>query len=169
MAAGEYISVSAQRDSERADIERERRALAEMPAEELEELIAIYKQRGLSEETASIVAHELMDKDPLSAHLRDELGLVEEQAAQPLRAALASGATFSGAAALPVAASVLAPPSWIIPSIVIVAIFALALLGATGARLGGAPMAPAVIRVVGWGVLAMAATALIGSMFGISV
>jgi VIT1/CCC1 family predicted Fe2+/Mn2+ transporter len=169
MAAGEYISVSVQRDSEQADIEREKQALEAMPREELDELTAIYKERGLSEETAVLVARELMEKDALSAHLRDELGLTDERAAKPLQAALASGATFTIAAALPVLAAVLAPSSLTITAVAMVSVIALALLGATGAKLGGAPVLPAVIRVVGWGVLAMAATAVIGSLFGISV
>ena len=169
MAAGEFISVSAQRDSEQADIEREKQALKAMPKEELEELTAIYEERGLSHETAVLVARELMQEDALSAHLRDELGLSDEQAARPLQAALASGFTFTIAAALPVLATVLAPPSLTIPAIAIVSVIALGLLGAAGAKLGGAPTAPAVIRVVGWGVLAMAATAAIGSLFGIAV
>ena len=169
MAAGEYISVSAQRDSELADIEREKQALEAMPKEELDELTAIYKERGLSDETAALVAKELMQNDALSAHLRDELGLSDEVAAKPLQAALASGITFTVGAALPVLAAVLAPPSWTIAAIAIVSVFALVLLGATGAKLGGAPVMPAVIRVVGWGVLAMAATAAIGSLFGIAV
>lgn len=169
MAAGEYISVSAQRDSEKADIERERQALQEMPGEELEELTAIYKERGLSDETAALVANELMQKDPLSAHLRDELGLSDDVAAKPLQAAIASGITFTVAAALPVLASLLAPPSSTISAVAIVSVLALALLGATGAKLGGAPLAPAVLRVVGWGILAMAATAAIGSLFGVAI
>lgn len=169
MAAGEYISVSAQRDSEIADIEREKRALEEMPKEELDELIAIYKQRGLSDETASLVARELMEKDPLSAHLRDELGLSDEQAARPLQAAIASGLAFTAGAAPPVLAAVLAPPGLTIAAIAIVSVIALAILGALGARLGGAPIVPASLRVVGWGILAMAATAAIGSLFGIAV
>ena len=169
MAAGEYISVSAQRDSEIADIEREKRALEEMPKEELNELIAIYKQRGLSDETASLVARELMEKDPLSAHLRDELGLSDEQAARPLQAAIASGLAFTAGAAPPVLAAVLAPPGLTIAAIAIVSVIALAILGALGARLGGAPIVPASLRVVGWGILAMAATAAIGSLFGIAV
>ena len=169
MAAGEYISVSAQRDSELADIKREQLALEKMPEEEFEELVAIYKARGLSHETACAVAKELTAKDPLSAHLRDELGLSDDLAAKPLQAALASGLTFSVAAALPVLASILAPERSIIPVTVVVSVIALALLGAMGARLGGAPIPAAVARVVGWGILAMAATALIGSLFGISV
>ena len=169
MAAGEYISVSAQRDSELADIKREQLALEKMPEEEFEELVAIYKARGLSHETACAVAKELTAKDPLSAHLRDELGLSDDLAAKPLQAALASGLTFSVAAALPVLASVLVPERSIIPVTVVVSVIALALLGALGARLGGAPVPAAVARVVGWGIIAMAATALIGSLFGISV
>ena len=169
MAAGEFISVSAQRDSERADIEREKRALKAMPKEELEELTAIYKERGLSDKTAALVARELMQKDPLEAHLRDELGLSDDLAARPLQAALASGLTFTLGAAPPVLTAVLAPPGWTIPAIAVVAVIALAILGAMGARLGGAPVLPAMVRVVGWGVLAMAATAAIGSLFGIAV
>ncbi|KEO90224.1 membrane protein [Erythrobacter longus] len=169
MAAGEYISVSAQRDSEQADIARERKAIEETPGEELAELIAIYKERGLSEKTASLVARELTAKDPLSAHLRDELGLSDELAAKPLQAAIASGVTFTVGAAPPVLAAVLAPQEWTIWAIAVVSIIALALLGATGAKLGGAPTMPAIIRVVGWGILAMAATAAIGSLFGIAV
>jgi vacuolar iron transporter family protein len=169
MAAGEYISVSAQRDSEQADIEREKQALEAMPKEELEELTAIYKERGLSDETAALVAKELMQKDALSAHLRDELGLSDDLAAMPLEAAIASGVTFTIAAAPPVLAAVLAPPSWTIPAIAIVSVIALAILGAMGAKLGGAPVVPAMSRVVGWGILAMAATAAIGSLFGIAV
>jgi len=169
MAAGEYISVSAQRDSEHADIERERQALAAMPEEELEELTAIYEERGLSDETARLVASELMQKDPLSAHLRDELGLSDEQAARPLQAAIASGFTFTLGATAPVLAAILAPAQWTIWAIAIVSVISLAILGATGARLGGAPMVPAMVRVVGWGILAMAATAAIGSLFGIAV
>lgn len=169
MAAGEYISVSAQRDSEQADIARERQALEEMPKEEFEELAAIYRERGLSDETAAIVAKELMEKDPLAAHLRDELGFSDEQAARPLQAAIASGVTFTLGAAPPVIAAVLAPPELTIWAIAVVSIIELALLGAAGAKLGGAPILRATIRVVGWGILAMAATAAIGSLFGIAV
>ena len=169
MAAGEYISVSAQRDSEQADIAREKKAIRETPQQEMEELVEIYQGRGLSEETARTVARELSAEDALSAHLRDELGLTDELAARPLQAAIASGITFSIAAAPPVLAAILAPPGWTIAAIAIVSVIALALLGAAGARLGGAPVIPATFRVVGWGILAMAATALIGSLFGVSV
>lgn len=169
MAAGEFISVSSQRDSEKADIQREKRAIEAMPEEELQELADIYRQRGLSKETASRVARELMDVDPLAAHLRDEIGLVDTHKARPAQAALTSGVTFSVAAALPVLTSVFAPQGSIIMSVVIVSILALAALGALGARIGGAPIAPAVVRVVAWGAFAMAATAVIGYLFGVAV
>jgi len=169
MAAGEYISVSSQADLERADIQRERRALEEAPRDEFAELVAIYEARGLSHETARAVAGELSARDPLAAHLRDELGLSEEQAARPLLAASASGATFSLAASLPVLTAVLIPADQIVPGVVIVSLVALALLGALGARAGGAPMGPAVLRVVMWGALAMGLTAAVGWLFGVSV
>jgi len=169
MAAGEYISVSSQSDSEQADIRREQEALAHTPEEEQAELAAIYRARGLSEETAALVARELSAKDPLAAHVRDELGLSEHLAARPLQAALASGATFSAAAAVPLVAAWLAPPSAIIATVVGVSVLALAILGALGAKAGEAPLTPAVMRVVGWGVFAMATTAAVGRLFGVSV
>lgn len=169
MAAGEYISVSSQRDSEQADIGREKQALAETPEYELDELDALYQARGLSAETANIVARELAALDPLAAHVRDELGLSDHLAARPLQAALASGATFSVAAAVPVVAAYLAPASAIILAVLIVSVAALAILGALGARAGAAPVVPAVLRVVGWGIFAMAITAAVGWLFGVSV
>ncbi|MFP7675644.1 VIT family protein [Marivita sp. S0852] len=169
MAAGEYVSVSSQSDTERADIEREKIALAEMPEDEFKELVAIYEERGLSTETAEAVARELTAKDALDAHVRDELGLSEVHAANPLQAALASGATFSVAAAVPVLAAYMAPASAIIPTVLTVTIFALVALGALGAKAGAAPVLPAVLRVVGWGVFAMAVTAAVGWLFGVSV
>ncbi|MEA1619271.1 VIT family protein [Erythrobacter sp. T5W1-R] len=169
MAAGEYISVSSQSDSEQADIRREQEALAHTPEEEQAELAAIYRARGLSEETAALVARELSAQDPLAAHVRDELGLSEHLAARPLQAALASGATFSAAAAVPLVAAWLAPPSAIIATVVGVSVLALAILGALGAKAGEAPLTPAVMRVVGWGVFAMATTAAVGRLFGVSV
>lgn len=169
MAAGEYISVSSQRDSEQADIHRESKALAQMPRDEEDELAGIYRSRGLSAETAAIVARELTALDPLAAHVRDELGLSEAFAARPLQAALASGVTFSAAAAVPVAAAYLAPASAIIPAVLIVSVVALAILGALGARAGAAPLVPAVLRVLGWGIFAMAITAAVGWLFGVSV
>jgi len=169
MAAGEYISVSSQRDSEQADIGREQQALVETPKAEEDELAAIYRSRGLSLETAAAVARELTALDPLAAHVRDELGLSEAFAARPLQAALASGVTFSAAAAVPVLAAYLAPAAAIIPAVLIVSVLALAVLGALGARAGAAPLVPAVLRVLGWGIFAMAVTAAVGWLFGVSV
>ncbi len=169
MAAGEFISVSSQRDAERADIRRERQALGEAPEAELAELTAIYQARGLSAATAAAVARELTALDPLAAHVHDELGLSEALAARPLQAAAASGATFSAAAAVPLIAAVLAPPGAISISVVGLSTAALAVLGALGAQVGGAPVLPAMLRVVGWGCFAMALTAGIGWLFGVSV
>lgn len=169
MAAGEYISVSSQADSEQADIRREAEALAATPADEEAELAAIYRERGLSAETAAAVARELTALDPLAAHVRDELGLSEHLAARPLQAALASGATFSAAAALPLVAAWLAPAGTILVTVVAVSLVALAILGALGAKAGAAPLVPATLRVVGWGAFAMASTAAVGRLFGVSV
>ena len=169
MAAGEYVSVSSQSDTERADIERERVALRETPEAEFEELKSIYVERGLSDETAEAVARELTEKNALAAHVRDELGLSDIHAANPLQAALASGLTFSVAAAVPVTAAWLVPPSAIITTVLIVTVLALVVLGALGAKAGAAPVLPAVLRVVGWGVFAMAVTAGVGWLFGVSV
>ncbi|WP_296717464.1 VIT family protein [Erythrobacter sp.] len=169
MAAGEFISVSSQRDSEQADIRREKLALKKMPEEELAELAAIYEGRGLSPDTALLVARELSARDALTAHIRDELGLSDALAARPLQAAFASGMTFSAAAALPVLVAWVVPASAIVPAVLAVAVAALALLGAIGARAGGAPLLPAVLRVLGWGVFAMGITFAIGSLLGVSV
>lgn len=169
MAAGEYISVSSQADSERADIAREKEAIAATPADEEAELAAIYRARGLSEATAALVARELSARDPLAAHVRDELGLSEHLAARPLQAALASGATFSAAAAVPLVAAWLAPAGTIMVTVVAISVLALAVLGALGAKAGAAPLVPATVRVVGWGVFAMATTAAVGRLFGVSV
>jgi len=169
MAAGEYISVSSQADTESADIRRERAALAQSPEAEEAELAAIYRSRGLSEATAALVARELSARDALAAHVRDELGLAEHLAARPLQAALASGVTFSSAAAVPLLAAWLAPAQVLGAVVAGVTVLALALLGALGARAGAAPLLPATLRVVGWGLFAMAATALVGRLFGVSV
>jgi VIT1/CCC1 family predicted Fe2+/Mn2+ transporter len=169
MAAGEYISVSSQADSERADIRREQEALAATPADEEAELAAIYVERGLSAATASAVARELTALDPLAAHVRDELGLSQHFAARPLQAAMASGVTFSAAAALPLLAAWIAPPGTVIAAVVTLSVLALAALGALGARAGAAPVLPAMSRVVAWGVFAMATTAAVGRLFGVSV
>ncbi|MFN9499569.1 MAG: VIT family protein [Erythrobacteraceae bacterium] len=169
MAAGEFISVSSQADSEQADIKREQQALVEMPEHELEELAAVYRGRGLSAETALTVARELSAKDPLGAHVRDELGLSDQLAAKPLQAALASGVTFSAAAAIPLLAAWLAPTDAVVMAVLLVSVVTLAILGALGAKAGGAPLVPATLRVVGWGIFAMAVTAAIGWLFGVSV
>lgn len=169
MAAGEYVSVSSQSDVEHADIAREKQALIDTPAEEEAELASIYRSRGLSVKTAALVARELTAKDALSAHVRDELGLSEVHTANPLQAALASGLTFTVAAALPLAAAILAPSDEIIPTVVITTLICLAGLGALGAHVGAAPKPRATVRVLFWGAAAMAITAGVGSIFGVSL
>ena len=169
MAAGEYVSVSSQSDIERADVAREKQAIESNPDVEHAELIAIYHHRGLSHETAKLVATELTQHDALTAHVRDELGLSEVHAANPLQAAVASGATFSVAGGIPLLAALLAPETYIIPAVLAVTVLALILLGYLGARAGGAPVGPSLIRIVGWGIFAMAVTAGIGRLFGVSV
>jgi VIT1/CCC1 family predicted Fe2+/Mn2+ transporter len=169
MAAGEYVSVSSQSDTERADIAREKAALRDTPEEEERELASIFESRGLSQATAALVARELTEKDALGAHVREELGLSEVHTANPLQAALASGLTFSIAAAMPLAAAVLAPEGQIIPVVVGATLVCLAVLGALGAQAGGAPKLPATMRVLFWGAAAMAITAGVGRIFGVSV
>ncbi|NBU78945.1 MAG: VIT family protein [Sphingomonadaceae bacterium] len=169
MAAGEYVSVSSQADAESADIAKEKAELATNPAFEREELTAIYQSRGLDRALAEQVADQLMAKDALKAHLRDELGLTEEMAARPLQAAWASALAFSIGAALPLGAAWLAPQASAAYWIAGASLLFLAGLGATGAKLGGAPVLKAVVRVSFWGAFAMAATALIGSLFNAPV
>lgn len=169
MAAGEYVSVSSQSDIERADIERERQALIDTPEAEEAELASIYEARGLSPATAALVARELSERDALGAHVRDELGLSEIHAANPLQAALASGLTFTVAAAVPLVAAVLAPAGQVIPVVVVATLLCLGALGAIGAHAGGAPRLPATLRVLFWGAAAMAITAGVGRVFGVAV
>ncbi|MEP2919952.1 MAG: VIT family protein [Sulfitobacter sp.] len=169
MAAGEYVSVSSQADLEDADIERERQALLDDPAGEEAELADIYRSRGLSDATAQLVARELTEKGALVAHVRDELGLTEVQAAQPLLAAVTSAITFSVFASVPLIAAFFAPVGAVIPVVVIVTLIALAGLGGLGAVAGGAAVGPAALRVVFWGGLAMAVTAAVGRLFGVAV
>ncbi|MGI1664172.1 VIT1/CCC1 transporter family protein [Palleronia sp. KMU-117] len=169
MAAGEYVSVSSQSDTERADIARETAALRDLPEAELAELAAIYREKGLSAETALSVAKELTAHDALGAHVRDELGLSEVHAANPLQAAITSGLTFSVAAAVPLLAAVAAPTGAVIPVVLAVTLIALAALGALGAKAGAAPVLRATVRVVTWGLFAMAVTAGVGWLFGVSV
>ena len=168
MAAGEFVSVHSQTDIERADIERERDALERMPEQELAELAAIFESRGMTPATAIAAAREVTAHDALGAHVREELGLHEMNSPNPLQAALASGVTFSVAAALPLLAAVAAPAGALVATVLIVTVAALALLGALGARTGGAPMLPATLRVAGWGVFAMVVTAGVGHLFGAS-
>ena len=169
MAAGEYVSVSSQSDTEHADLERERKELATEPEHELAELTGIYVRRGLDKTLARQVAVQLMDHDALGAHARDELGITDMATARPVQAALASAATFAAGAALPLAVAWLAPPSVRIWSISIASLAFLAALGALAARTGGASVLTSAWRVTFWGALALAITAGIGRLFGVSV
>ncbi len=169
MAAGEYVSVSSQADAEAADIAKEKAELADSPAAERAELVAIYQKRGLDRALAEQVTDQLMAKDALKAHLRDELGLTEEMAARPIQAAWASALAFSIGAALPLLAAYLAPRASVDYWIAGGSLLFLALLGGVGAKMGGAPVGKAVLRVTFWGAFAMAATAGIGSLFGATV
>ncbi|WP_199553818.1 VIT1/CCC1 transporter family protein [Sandaracinobacteroides hominis] len=169
MAAGEYVSVSSQADTEKADLELEKRHLADDPAAELEELAGIWRDRGLSAGLALEVAKEFTAKDALAAHARDELGLSDEFVARPVQAAVTSALTFSAGAALPLAAALLAPPQAIILAVSVASLLFLAGLGAVGAALGGAPRLKASVRVAFWGAVALGATALVGRLFGAAV
>jgi VIT1/CCC1 family predicted Fe2+/Mn2+ transporter len=166
MAAGEYVSVSSQADSEHADVTRERKELSDDLGGESRELAAIYVQRGLEKDLASKVAQQLMAHDAIGAHTRDELGISETTAARPIQAALESAISFSVGAALPLLAVILAPVSALAESVAAASLLFLAFLGAVGARTGGANMLAATIRVTFWGALAMAMTAGIGALFG---
>jgi vacuolar iron transporter family protein len=166
MAAGEYVSVSSQADTEEADLARETGELRSEPEAEHRELAGIYEARGLSAELAREVADQLMAKDALGAHARDELGISDITTARPVQAALTSAATFATGAALPLLAALIAPRELVAPAVAAAALAFLALLGAVGARAGGANMLKAVWRVAFWGALAMAVTAGIGRMFG---
>jgi vacuolar iron transporter family protein len=169
MAAGEYVSVSSQADSETADLARERRALRERPAEEKEELAHIYEERGLKPKLANEVAGQLMTKDALDAHARDELGFSEDAQPKPIQAAFASALAFSVGAAAPTLTAFLAPQGAIVKAVPAAALVFLAALGALGAWAGGAPMVKPALRVGFWGALAMAVTAGIGAMIGKAV
>ncbi|MFN9712128.1 MAG: VIT family protein [Alphaproteobacteria bacterium] len=168
MAAGEYVSVSSQSDTEGADLARERAELAAQPELELEELAGLYAARGVEPALARQVATQLMAKDALGAHARDELGISEITAARPIQAALTSAMTFSVGAALPLAAATFSPQSVITPAVSTASILFLVLLGAVGARAGGAPVLKSVLRVTFWGAAAMALTAGVGLMFGVA-
>ena len=169
MAAGEYVSVSSQADTEHADLERERRELATDPGGEMSELTGIYVQRGLTPTLAREVAQQLMAKDALAAHARDELGLSEATTARPLQAAAASAAMFAVGALLPVLVCVIAPQALLVQWVTASALGLLLVLGAVAARVGGAPMWRGALRVGFWGALAMAISALVGRLFGATV
>jgi VIT1/CCC1 family predicted Fe2+/Mn2+ transporter len=168
MAAGEYVSVSSQSDTEGADLARERAELATQPEFELDELAGLYAARGVEPALARQVATQLMAKDALGAHARDELGISEITTARPIQAALTSAMTFSVGAALPLAAATFSPQAAITPAVSIASILFLVLLGAVGARAGGAPVLKSVLRVTFWGAAAMALTAGVGLMFGVA-
>lgn len=166
MAAGEYVSVSSQADTERADLARERAELKSQPEFEHEELTRIYQSRGLDRQTAESVASQMTAHDPLATHARDELGLSEVHTARPLQAAAASATTFTAGALAPLMVVPVTPVHMIVPVVAVTSLACLALLGALGARVGGAPMARSIARVTFWGMLAMAVTAGIGRLFG---
>jgi len=169
MAAGEYVSVSSQADTEQAELELERRGLAAEPDDERQELAAIYVRRGLDPRVAETVADQLMAYDALGAHARDELGLFPHFAARPLQAAWASAATFAAGAALPLVTTVFASAGWLVPSVAGVSLLCLATLGAVAAWIGGAPAWIGAARVTFWGLLAMVVTSVVGALFGTTI
>jgi VIT1/CCC1 family predicted Fe2+/Mn2+ transporter len=169
MAAGEYVSVSSQADTERADLARERTELATAPAAELDELTHIYVERGLEQPLARQVAEQLTAHDALRAHARDELGIVDDTSARPLQAALASAAAFASGAVLPIFTAALSPTAAVTTVVAVVSLVCLAILGALAARAGGASVAVGAGRVAFWGALAMVVTAAVGRLFGTAV
>lgn len=166
MAAGEYVSVSSQADTESADLALERRELATAPDAEKAELAGIYEARGLTPALARQVADQLMERDALAAHARDELGLSAATVARPIQAALASAVSFAVGAAIPVVVATIAPTLWLTQLVIASALLLLTVLGALAARVGGAPMGRGALRVAFWGALAMAASAGVGRLFG---
>jgi VIT1/CCC1 family predicted Fe2+/Mn2+ transporter len=169
MAAGEYVSVSSQADTERADLSRESAELASQPDFERQELADVYIGRGLEPQLALQVADQLMAKDALGAHARDELGISEVATARPIQAALASAATFSAGAAAPLIIVPALPQAAIVPTVAAVSVFCLTVLGYLGARAGGAPVMRSVLRVSFWGAMAMVFTSAVGRLFGTAV
>ena len=166
MAAGEYVSVSSQADTEHADVSRETKELASDPEREMEELTQIYAARGVEAGLARQVAMQLMAKDALAAHSRDELGISAATAARPVQAAMASAATFTVGAAAPLILTVISPPNVLLPVVSAGSLLFLALLGMIGAKAGGAGVLRPTVRVMFWGALAMALTTGIGALFG---
>lgn len=169
MAAGEYVSVRSQADTEAADLAREREELETEPEAELRELTEIYVARGLARELAHEVAIQLTEHDALKAHARDELGITEFMAARPLQAAIASAATFASGALIPILAVLLVPSAYLIPTISIVALITLCTLGGLAAKVGGASLLKGSLRVGAWGAVAMLVTGLAGHLFGVIV
>ena len=169
MAVGEYVSVSSQRDAEQADVEREKAELAGQPKDELNELAMIYVKRGLEKELAMKVAEQLSARDQLGAHMRDELGIDQASLSRPMQAAWISAASFASFAVVPILALLVAPAGARIPAIAAVSLVSLSALGAFGGHLGGAPLGRAALRVTLGGALAMAVTAAIGLLFGVSI
>ena len=169
MAAGEYVSVSSQADTENADLARERRELAEQPEAELAELAQIYVDRGVEADLARKVAQQMMAKDAFSTHARDELGLAPHVTARPVQAAFTSASTFAAGAAFPLVVALLAPTRGLTWIVSIACLIGLAALGAIGARLGGSSILKPTLRVTFWGAVAMAATAIIGALVGRAV
>ena len=169
MAAGEYISVSAQADTEKADLDKELHELTHNPERELNELTKIYEKRGLNHVLAHQVAVALTEHNALEAHARDEIGLTDLSQAKPIHASVASGLSFIAGAILPIIGVLLLPMQSLLWSLSSLTVVGLVLLGVVSARLGGAPVIPATARVVIWGVLAMVATSLIGRLFGVAV
>lgn len=169
MAAGEYVSVSSQSDTEKADLELEQRSLDENFDFEKEELATIYEERGLTPELAIQVAEQLMLQDALGAHARDEIGIIESSRAQPIQAAFSSAGTFTFGAALPLLTAWFVPFSQLIITVAVLSLVFLAVLGGIAAKTGGAPMLKGATRVTFWGALAMLLTAAVGRLFGVSV
>jgi vacuolar iron transporter family protein len=168
MAAGEYVSVSSQADAERADLARETRELQEKPAAELDELTRIYMERGLDEDLARRVATQLTERNALGAHARDELGISEVVVANPVQAAIVSALTFAIGAIVPIIIVLLAPASHVTLVVAVTTLVALTMLGGLGASAGGASVFKGALRVTFWGALAMIATAIVGSVFGVT-
>lgn len=169
MAAGEYVSVSSQTDLEKADIAREKQELEEMPREELTILAKIYENRGLKKETALEVAKQMTAHNALEAHVRDELGINEMSQAKPLQAAFASGISFTAGGILPLLTTIFLPVEHMVIYQYIFAILFLGILGAMSAKTGGSSVTKAVLRIIFWGTVAMALTALVGYLFGVNV
>ena len=168
MAAGEYVSVSSQADSEKSDLAREREELETMPEAELDELTGIYVKRGLEPALARQVAVQLTEKDALEAHARDELGISEATQARPIQAAFASAGSFSVGSAMPLLVVLVAPAAWLVPAVIAASLLFLGVLGALGARTGGADAWRATVRVLVWGAAAMLVTAVVGRLFGVA-